>query len=516
MVWQYFRKQGNGETVECLQCKKIFRHNSGGTSTMFRHLRKAHGFGNDTQNFITLEALGEGDDEDTANLGTPKTSTKWAVNPAASLNRRRSATPAPAVTAPRGGMEPTEKTMPGVLLTTTKPEPMEITSDVILPEELIGPDTPVTATPGRMAKRSHIWKFFETEPDENGTVACLDCGKRFKKEGGTSTLGRHLKKKHVNRWEELEELNEQNRVEKTAKKRKREAEETLAAYEEGEEGGQEEGEQEEGAEGAEGGEGEEGKENKPKAKILAKKKGPKSRSSVWKYFQRLKNEQACCNQCGKVFAITCGTTTGLIRHLGRVHGDAYDEVVKEMGERKKPNPDAIKLTFDWTTGSFVPKKAASSSANPGEKPPRKIRKDKLDPEDPATRTCPVEGCGKVYARRRGMLVHYEAAHSNHEPYQCNECGKVFSRKEGLARHTHDEARPYLCPQCGKTFKTKRAREIHERSHFGDRRYECPYPECSKKFVTNAQRKNHIRVHTGEKPYGCGVCGKYFAAKHQVR
>ncbi len=442
-VWQYFRKQGNGETVQCLQCLKEFRFNSGSTSTMFRHLRKAHDYMQETQNTIEIEGV-----------------CQWAVTP----NKT-----------PR---------QPNILLTTTKPEPLEVSGDVSLPPELVAPATPSKKIP---VQRSNIWKFFEHDK-ETSLSTCNECKKQFTTSSGTSTMSRHLKTKHKHLYDELEQLNEEDKLERSKREEEKAKEKDTA-----EESIEVQGE-------TEAREGEDGKENRPKEKTKGEKR---QRSSVWKYFQRVKDESACCNQCGKVFSISSGTTTGLIRHLGRVHGDAFDDIAKDIEVRKKQMVE--KLTYDWATGSFVPKKKYKAE--------RKERKDKIDESDPATRTCPVEGCGKVYTRRKGMLAHYEAVHSERKPYECNECGKTFARKEGWQRHNHDTARPYLCPTCGKTFRNPRAREVHERSHNDDRRYPCSY--CEKRFFTNGQRKVHERIHTGEKPFGCTVCGKLFSAKHQL-
>ena len=439
-VWKFFRKQGNGETVECLECRKIFKFNTGSTSTMFRHLKKAHNYMSESQNTIGIEDVGQ-----------------WSTI--------RSGEP--------GGRKQQQTS---VLLTTTKPEPLDVPADMELPPELVAPETPSKRR--REQQRSNIWKFFDQDKEE-ATTSCKECGKRFTMGSGTSTMGRHLKKQHEWLYEEFEQLNEQDKLDKT--KREEEKARENAEKEGAEE--DEEGEEEAGEEGGEGAEGEEGKENRPKKKAKGEKR---QRSSVWKFFQRVKNEQACCNQCGKVFVISGGTTTGLIRHLGRAHGDAYDEIFKDMEEKKRASSSA-KLTFDWSTGAFVPKKEVKAE--------RKERKDKIDDSDPTNRTCPVEGCGKVYARRRGMLAHYEAVHSERKPYQCNDCGKTFARKEGWQRHNHDTDRPYLCPTCGKTFRNPRAREVHERSHNDDRRYPCSY--CEKRFFTNCQRKVHERIHTGE-------------------
>lgn len=45
-------------------------------------------------------------------------------------------------------------------------------------------------------------------------------------------------------------------------------------------------------------------------------------------------------------------------------------------------------------------------------------------------------------------------------------------------------------------------QVHERSHTGDRPFQCESPNCGKSFATGYGLKSHNRVHTGEKPYPC--------------
>jgi len=368
--------------------------------------------------------------------------------------------------------------------------------------------------PIKKKPKSNVWKFFKPEDER---LSCIQCDKTFRKSAGTSTMARHLKASHLHLWQELEAMNKADDAAAAAKKavkkeriKKVKKEIPDQPEENGEDIGQndETGENVEVSENGEvevkvKGEIEDEKENEPMYKT-PKGRAVKPRSQVWEHFERTPEGYAACKQCDNKFLINNGTTTTIARHLGRDHPDTYEEVVKDMNERKKPG--AAKMTFDWESNSFKPM-GAKVKKKSGKRGRPRVHAE----EDESSRTC--KECGKVFVRKKNMEIHYDAVHAGVKPYKCEQCGRGFARKEGLMRHTHDDARPYVCPTCGKTFGNPRTMEIHERSHSNDRRYQCKY--CEKRFITGAQKKVHERIHTGEKPFVCGTCNKAFSAKHQL-
>ncbi|KAL7948982.1 hypothetical protein V8C42DRAFT_233923 [Trichoderma barbatum] len=72
------------------------------------------------------------------------------------------------------------------------------------------------------------------------------------------------------------------------------------------------------------------------------------------------------------------------------------------------------------------------------------------------------------------------------------------------------------PNCGKAFVQKTHRDIHRRTHTGQRPYVCDKENCGLTFSQRGNLKTHIRRHTGEKPFSCTACGKSFAQRGNLR
>ena len=72
--------------------------------------------------------------------------------------------------------------------------------------------------------------------------------------------------------------------------------------------------------------------------LRGKKRTRRKKSLVWKFFKLLKDEQSQCLLCNEVHGCSNGTTSGMLKHLRRVHAEDYAEVMVGRAKKCKTDP----------------------------------------------------------------------------------------------------------------------------------------------------------------------------------
>lgn len=102
---------------------------------------------------------------------------------------------------------------------------------------------------------------------------------------------------------------------------------------------------------------------------------------------------------------------------------------------------------------------------------------------------------------------------------CPECHKTFSTKGNLKNHInviHQGIKLFNCTfqGCNSKFSNKSRLEVHIRTHFGQKPFQCPI--CNKSFNEKGNLKTHMKFHSPDRPFQCNLCSKNYKTKGHLK
>jgi len=213
-----------------------------------------------------------------------------------------------------------------------------------------------------------------------------------------------------------------------------------------------------------------------------------------------------CGICGKLFMNCIDFKTHILFHL------------KDRPDKEEMAEIIIKSQFSFPCTSCRSKFSTKGALD------QHIIKFHLNPKASVCDICQKSFLSRELCAKHMLTIHNDCGMLKQikkdegieiDIFNCKTCQKAFTAKSKLDQHEKDHLDPslrrkHLCSHCPKSFPTPASREIHERSHTGEKPFKCNF--CGLGFAAKGNLVSHKKSHLNKKAFICSTCGKGFNTK----